>query len=94
MGCAITQGYQTAGLYLDQGIGQYSVHSREKVEHFATFITYCRRKVVSLEKKPCRCRRQRSLNRVPYCSMRLDEAALFRQYALDGGFVVRQQATI
>ncbi|MEW6300862.1 MAG: ATP-binding protein [Thermodesulfobacteriota bacterium] len=30
-----TQGYQTAGLYLDLGIGDYSALSRQKAEHFA-----------------------------------------------------------
>ncbi len=84
----ITQGYQTAGLYLDQGIGEYSIHSCEKVEQFAT-LHNVPLQIVSLEIEAVSVPTAAQFtNRVPCAACGLMKRHFFDQYAIDGGFPV------
>jgi uncharacterized protein (TIGR00269 family) len=84
----IAQGYQTSGLYLDQGIGEYSVHSREKVERFAAQHNTPLR-IISLEQEAVSVPTAAQFtNRVPCAACGLMKRHFFDQYALEGNFTV------
>jgi uncharacterized protein (TIGR00269 family) len=84
----IVQGYQTTGLYLDLGIGHYSIRSREKVEQFS--LTHqVPLQVVSLAEEaiPVPTAAQFT-NRVPCAACGVMKRHFFDQYAIEGGFAV------
>lgn len=84
----LAQGYQTSGLYLDLGIGQYSSHSREKVERFAAAHNVPLR-VVTLEEEAVSVPTAAQFtNRVPCAACGLMKRHFFDQYAIEGGFKV------
>jgi uncharacterized protein (TIGR00269 family) len=84
----MTQGYQTAGLYLDLGISTYSTHSRDKVEQFAANREAPLRIVTLAEEAVPVPTAARFTNRVPCAACGLMKRHFFDQYALDGGFSV------
>jgi uncharacterized protein (TIGR00269 family) len=84
----IVQGYQTTGLYLDLGIGDYSIRSREKVEQFSS-ARQVPLQVVSLAEEaiPVPTAAQFT-NRVPCAACGTMKRHFFDQYAIEGGFAV------
>lgn len=84
----IVQGYQTTGLYLDLGIGDYSIRSREKAEQFSS-ARQVPLQVVSLAEEaiPVPTAAQFT-NRVPCAACGMMKRHFFDQYAIEGGFAV------
>lgn len=84
----LAQKYQTAGLYLDLGIGEYSAHSRKKVEQFAAQHNVPLR-IVSLtqEAVPVPVAAQFT-KRVPCAACGAMKRHFFDQYAIEGNFSV------
>jgi len=84
----ITQGYQTAGLYLDLGIGEYSHRSRKKVEQFSS-IRNVPVQIVALAQQaiPVPTAAQFT-NRVPCAACGVMKRHFFDQYAIEGRFTV------
>jgi len=84
----IGQKYQTTGLYLDLGIGQYSSRSRSAAERFAAKHNVPLQTVPFAEKAiPVPTAAQFS-NRVPCAACGTMKRHFFDQYAIDGGFTV------
>lgn len=81
-----TQGYRTAGLYLNLGIGPYSVHSQEKVERFAR-LHDVPLKIITLEDEAVSVAAAAQFTRrVPCAVCGKMKRHFFDQYALEGGF--------
>src|SRR5262245_18647559 len=84
----IIQGYQTEGLYLDLGIGEYSSRSREKVERFAQAHNAPLRVVFLVEEAVPVPTAARFTNRVPCAACGVMKRHFFDQYAIEGEFTV------
>lgn len=84
----IEQKYQTTGLYLDLGIGQYSARSRETTERFATKRNVPLQTVSFTEKAIPVPTAARFTNRVPCAACGTMKRHFFDQYAIDGGFTI------
>ena len=84
----IVQGYQTAGLYLDLGIGEYSTHSRDKVEQFASAREVPLRVISLAEQAVPVPTAAQFTRRAPCAACGTMKRHFFDQYALEGGFAV------
>ncbi len=84
----ISHGYHTAGLYLDLGIGDYSAHSREKVERFAAHHNVSLHVVPLAQEAVSVPVATLFTNRVPCAACGAMKRHFFDRYALEGGFQV------
>jgi len=81
-------GYQTEGLYLDLGIGDYSSQSRNKVEHFARFHNVPLRIVALADEAVTVPVAAQFTHRVPCAACGKMKRHFFDQYAIEGAFAV------
>ncbi len=84
----IAQGYQTEGLYLDLGIGEYSSLSRKKVEHFARLHEVPLRIVALAEEAVPIPLAAQFTRRAPCAACGKIKRHFFDRYAKEGGFAV------
>jgi uncharacterized protein (TIGR00269 family) len=84
----ISLGYQTAGLYLDLGIGSYSSQSREKVERFAQMSQVPLRIVSLAEEAIAVPTAAQFTHRVACAACGTMKRHFFDQYAIEGGFAI------
>lgn len=84
----ISQGYQTEGLYLDLGIGEYSSLSRQKAERFA-HLHHVPLRIVSLAEEAVSVPfAAQFTQRAPCAACGKMKRYFFDRYAREGGFAV------